>query len=933
MKASNLSLFTRILILIAFYVVGGVVGNAYTFMAGTVALVWPPFGIALAALLLFGYRFWPGVALGAAIFSIINEQFFGLGMLGTILGNTVGAVVCAYLLERFAQFDPRFERVRDVAGFVGLACLLGTTVNALFISVALSMEGGAEWPDLFDTVLAWWIPNAMAGLVVAPLILTWKNPRQEVWPWERILEGSICLAGLAAGTWVSFRSWYAYGIDSYPLAYLPYPFLVWGALRFGPGGAALGTFLVSGLAIHALLEGRGPFVMSTERESLILIGSYISVLAVTNLLLAAVAAERRRAEDYLRKSEKRYRSVVEDQTDLIWRFLPDGTITFVNEAFCRFHGKSREEIIGSKYLPMLSDEDREIPLLFFESLPRENPVIGYDQKLGLPDGRILWQQCTTRRLMDNDGNTIEFQSVAQDVTTRKQSEEEARQAEQRLRAILNSMVDGVLVADGQGNVSSFNPAAERIFARHSRDVIGRPAKELFLDGDQRTFEQYIQRHVRNGRSKPLQMDVMKKGGELVPIEVAGSEVYLGGHPLLIVVVRDISERKRIEEQFRQSQKMEAVGRLAGGIAHDFNNLIQAIIGYSNLLLTRLGPEEAPRETVEQIEKSAERAAALTGQLLAFSRRQVLKPQVICLNSIVSDMTKLLHRLIGADIELVTEMEESLGYVMADPGQLEQVLLNLAINARDAMDGRGTLTIATRNLTVEERMDGFSSEFQPGEYVCLSIRDSGCGMPPEVKSHLFEPFFTTKGPGKGTGLGLSIVFGIVKQSSGEISVWSEPGKGSCFQIFLPRREAPPKALLQETPTAIQGGAETILLVEDGEIVRAMLVEVLQSQGYRVLEAMNGEEALDIASKHHRPIHLLITDLVMPKLGGRELADRLLLLRSNLRVLYMSGYSDDEVTRYGAIGTHAAFLQKPFRPELLLSKVRQVLDEIDRAPVQN
>jgi two-component system, NarL family, sensor histidine kinase FusK len=368
----KLTTFTRVVVLIACYFVGGIVGKETSFLSGSVALVWPPAGIALAAILLFGYRFWPGVALGAVLFSFMNGTPFGFFTLGTAIGNTMGAIVCTYLLRRFINFDNAMERTRDVIGYIVLACFLGTTVNAAFNVVSLIYSGANTWDDLFATTLAWWVPNALAALVVAPIIITWATPTKTRWNFRLMAEAAICGVGLVGGTLISFNSWFVYGLQNYALAYLPFPFLIWGALRFGQRGATTGTLLVSGLAILSLLRGSGPFVTEVESDSLMLIGSYIGILGVTNMLLAAGAAERRAAERAVAESERRLRAVVEDQTDLICRFQPDGLLTFVNEAFCRFHGKPAAELIGTNFFQTLSQEDAAVPLSYINSLPRMN---------------------------------------------------------------------------------------------------------------------------------------------------------------------------------------------------------------------------------------------------------------------------------------------------------------------------------------------------------------------------------------------------------------------------------------------------------------------------------------------------------------------------------------------------------------------------------
>lgn len=429
-STSHLTTFTRVVILTAFYFLGGLLGKHAAFLSGSITLVWPPSGIALAAILLFGYRFWPGVALGAVLFALLDGVPFGFFTLGTAIGNTVGAVVCAFLLNNFIKFENQMERTRDVTGFIGLACFLGTTVNATFNVVSLIYAGAVSWNSLGPKVLEWWVPNALAGLVVAPFIIAWATPSTLHWRPKLIIEAIICGAGLVGGTLISFDSWFVYGIQNYPLAYLPFPFLVWGALRFGQRGATTGTLLVTGLGIYSLLQGRGPFMSGKQDESLMLIGSYIGVLAITNMLLAAAAAERRHAEHALKQSEKRLRAVVEDQTDLICRFDAEGALTFVNGAYCRFKGKTEAELLGTDFLEGFSEEDLAVTLCTLNALPKEEPVLSFDHHVVASDGQGVWQQYAVRRLFNESGGASEFQAVVQDITHHKQSEETLQQAKE-----------------------------------------------------------------------------------------------------------------------------------------------------------------------------------------------------------------------------------------------------------------------------------------------------------------------------------------------------------------------------------------------------------------------------------------------------------------------------------------------------------------------
>ncbi|MCD6554092.1 MAG: GAF domain-containing protein [Anaerolineae bacterium] len=391
------------------------------------------------------------------------------------------------------------------------------------------------------------------------------------------------------------------------------------------------------------------------------------------------------------------------------------------------------------------------------------------------------------------------------------------------------------------------------------------------------------------------------------------------------VRQELAERKRLEEQLLHSQKLEAVGRLAGGVAHDFNNLLTAIIGYSDLVLMSLGQNDPLYKDVEEIKKAAERAASLTRQLLAFSRKQMLQPKVLDLNATVTHMEKMLQRLIRENIELVTILDPALGHIKADPGQIEQVIMNLAVNARDAMPQGGRLTIETANVVLDENYAHQHMEVQPGPYVMLAVSDTGMGMDDETQAHIFEPFFTTKGVGQGTGLGLATVYGIVKQSGGHIRVYSEPGHGTTFKIYLPRIE---EVVESDRRAPIPGesppGRETILLVEDEDMVRDLARRVLLQRGYTVLEARHGREAFQICEQHRGPIHLLVTDVVMPLMNGRELAKRLTTLHPEMKVLYISGYTDNIIIHHGLLEPGMAFLQKPFTPAALAHKVRQALD---------
>jgi PAS domain S-box-containing protein len=526
------------------------------------------------------------------------------------------------------------------------------------------------------------------------------------------------------------------------------------------------------------------------------------------------------------------------------------------------------------------------------------------------------------------------QIVALRENSRLLAEKAARESEARFVSLVQHSSDVVTIVGGDGKVIYVSPSIERVFGYQPQQLLGRQLREfLFSDDKQRALDTMAEVAQAPGKTSSIELRARHRDQNWLHIEAVMTNLLHESNIAGIVVnARDVTERKKAEEalhdseeRLRQSQKMEAVGQLAGGVAHDFNNLLAVIIGYADMLLKRTpADDERTIRQVQEIRKAGDRAKSLTRQLLAFSRKQVLQPKVLDLNEVVHDLEKMLGRLIGEDIEMRTVLKADLGSVKADPGQIEQVLMNLAVNARDAMPDGGSLKIETDNVELNE---GYTQKHRPieaGSYVMIAVSDSGCGMSVELQSRIFEPFFTTKETGKGTGLGLSTVYGVVKQSGGAVWVYSEPGHGTTFKIYLPRVDevasvVEPRVERSKTLT----GTETVLLVEDEEAVRQLAQEVLQSNGYRVLGASNGNEAVTVAEKHDGVINLMVTDVVMPHLGGRELAERLSVTRPDMRVLYMSGYTDDAIVHLGVLDGRAAFLEKPFAPDALAMKVREVL----------
>lgn len=507
----------------------------------------------------------------------------------------------------------------------------------------------------------------------------------------------------------------------------------------------------------------------------------------------------------------------------------------------------------------------------------------------------------------------------------KRNEQALRRSEARYRSLVQSSVYGIYRSSLEGRFLDVNPALINMLGYESAEdvLLLDPEKDVFAQPEEHA--RLIEEFRRRGRLDGIEMKWKRKDGRAITVRISGRAVTSADEPadVLEAIAEDVTERRVLEDQFRQAQKMEAVGRLAGGVAHDFNNLLMVISGYAEVILANLDLDDPLHEKGRAIQQAADRATTLTRQLLAFSRKQLLELKVVDVNTIVEDMERLLRPLIGENVNLTTKLATDAGHTRADAGQLEQVLMNLVVNAKDAMPNGGKLTITTQNVAVDESHRGGQTFIRAGNYVMLSVSDTGMGMDKETQSRIFEPFFTTKEKGKGTGLGLSTVYGIVKQTGGYVIVQSEEGRGSSFHIYLPRVEEAAETNAAPVTRGAEGGTETVLLVEDEESVRQLVRETLAAKGYQVLEAENGEAGLTSAAALNGKIDLVITDVVMPGMGGRELVKQLAQTRPETKVLYLSGYTEDAIVSEGTIESGAAFLQKPFTLQNLSRKVREVL----------
>jgi two-component system cell cycle sensor histidine kinase/response regulator CckA len=635
------------------------------------------------------------------------------------------------------------------------------------------------------------------------------------------------------------------------------------------------------------------------------------------------------AQQALRVSEERYRRIVETTDEGVMTVDRDMRLDFVNARCAEMFGYTREELLGRSVYDLLDPADREPD---DEKLQRRKQGLAetYQRRYLRKDGSELWALVRAHPLMDAEGRFEGTLAMLTDVSARRHDDE----MRSRLAAIVESSDDAILGTDLEGNITAWNRGAERLYGYSREEMVGQSLSLLVPPEGERDHLRVMGRVLRGEAVHHQEATRRRKDGTLVEVSLTVSPIRdrVGRILGLSKIAHDLTEKRRADaqlasmrEQLWLSQKMEAIGNLAGGVAHDFNNLLSVILSYTALALEELKPGEALHDDLSEVEKAAQRAASLTQQLLAFGRRQILAPQVLDLNHSVRGLEKILRRVLGEHISLALHLESKLGQVYADPGQIEQVLMNLVVNARDAMPDGGMLTIETLNVELDASYAAQHVEVTPGEYVMVAVTDSGVGMDAATRARMFEPFFTTKEPGRGTGLGLSTVFGIVKQSDGHIWAYSEPGEGTTFKVYLPRSDgAQHPVTATPPPSPPRRGTETVLVVEDDPAVRTIVQTILRRQGYNVLEGQNGGDALLICEQYGGRIDLLITDVVMPRMNGRQLATRLASIRPELKVLYISGYTEDTIVHHGILDAGIAYLAKPITPEALARKVRDVLD---------
>jgi PAS domain S-box-containing protein len=636
----------------------------------------------------------------------------------------------------------------------------------------------------------------------------------------------------------------------------------------------------------------------------------------------------RRAERTLRETEQKLRLMATNMKEMVLAYDMDRRLIFANPAVETLTGYRTAELEQAGFINWIHPDDRARMLGYWEGLFQGTAYENEEYRLVARDGRTKWASATWGPMRDAAGRQIGVQGSERDITERKLADEALRESERRFRGLLEHVQLAAAIFDLHANYVFVNDYALAITGWTRDEMIGHHSTE-FLPAEQREqFVEFAESLRQTGEPSHWfsERQMLTKDGKWRWLQI--NNVVLrdseGRATAVASLGADVTEHRALQEQYLQSQKLESLGTLAGGVAHDFNNLLTVINGYSDIVLDSLGEQDAVRPKIDQIRKAGARAAELTQQLLAFSRRQISQPRPLDLNRMIDESAAMFRTLLGEDIELTIDLGESLGQVLADSGQIHRVFMNLLANARDAMPDGGKLAIRTMSVAISAGSLAEHPEVIPGPYVLLVVSDTGMGIDEQTRVHLFEPFFTTKGPGKGTGLGLPTVYGIVKQSGGWIWVSSEVSKGTTFTIYLPRIEAEAATAAEKPPAAAKGGNnQTVLVVEDQDAVRRLAASILKSAGYRVLSAADGSEALALEAQHHGPINLALTDVVLPGMTGKQLADRLKVVRPEIKVLFTSGYPRDVIADRGVVDRDVAYLAKPYSPEELAAKVREVL----------
>lgn len=922
------------------YAASGLAGMQLPHYVGRFTLFWMPAGFAVAALWRWGVNLWPGVFLGSLFISVAYHDVWPMGTF-TAAANTLGAVACVHLLRRW-KFDPSFRRFRDLL-VIALAASGGMLACASFGSWCQHLFGR---PDAGDLWLMWWQSDTTGVLLLTPLLLT-AGPESWKIIQNRRREFLLCLAGTMALGGLLLWS------DRRALTFLAMIPPVWGAMRFGSFGTALAVFLIGGCAILSVALDVGQLALAGPGAGLLDVSLFLAAVLVLSWLVYALQNERDRQETELRGSEARYRRAEHGTNDGIWEWNITTGEEYFSTRWLEMLGYARGELAETvkSFAELIHPDDRAHAWAESSRSVREGGPFSVEMRLRRKDGTYLWVLSRAQTDREADGKTVRMTGTITDLTGRKQAEAEILASRQQLAATLDAIPDLLFETGPDSRIHQYRSPRTDLLLAPPEKFLGQLMTDFVPAETAGVIREALREALAHGRSLGRQYCVpLTQGLRWFELSIARKPAGPGQEPRFIIIARDITERKALDEQLRQNQKLEVVGQLAGGVAHEYNNLLTAILGHAALLQQGGSVTVEQKASLDQIELAGKRAAELTYQLLLFGRQQHPDKQVLDLNQVVTRMADTLGSLLGGPRQLHLDCARQPQWVCADAGMLDQILLILALNARDAMPAGGRLSIRTENgaarpgdaapnaapgPVLRRWLDPNTAVTHPGglsgEYTCLSVADQGCGMAPEILDRIFQPFFTTKDIGRCTGLGLATVHGIVLQHQGCIEVESLPGRGSTFRILLPRsretKSPPPPAPTAVPIPADQG--QTILLVEDVAPLRHLLHTILSRANYRVIECPHGDAALALWPRCRAQVDLLLTDIIMPGLvNGTELARQLRADQPDLKVILMSGYQFATPLPPSEFGPGMLFIAKPFTSSDILGAVRQQL-----APARN
>ncbi len=909
-----------------------------------IMLIWPAGGVGLTAFLLSPQRLWPALtvvfyAAGISADVLVAKRSLLTGV-GYMTGNMIESIGCTWLILRAGKSFQNFNRVREI-----LALIMGAlTINALSSCIGAGTSVMTRGASFLESWKSWYISDGLGVLVVGPFLVSWLQAK-ELWKslsWRKVAEGVGFILLWSLVCLISFKV-----IDLNPVLdfhpYLLVGLIVWPALRSGQRGVTLSILLLFVIAAvsPSITNGPSPWEPgeSTFTHRLLELQLFLGFLAVVGYFLAAGFAERLQAEKELREKE-RLLSMSQQIAHLgSWSVPLDEMTGQFSEEACSILGLPPENhpLSRDKFLNLIHVDDRPIMEKWIQDCMRGRHPSELEFRVVRPDGtiRIL---CGRGDLQpDEAGGPPVLVGSVQDVTERKLAEERLRASEEKYRAIFEQAGDYVLVLNLVGEedlvIADANESACRFHGYLREELIGHSIRQLDPEVGLQGIRKLLPR-LMAGEILRFETNHCKKDGTTFPVDVCAKLVQIAPEPPFVLSTeRDITERRRAEEvrlqleaQLRHAQRLEAVGQLAGGVAHDLNNLLTPILGYGEMLLGGIAEEDPARKPLQEIVGAGVRARDLVHKLLAFSRKQILQYKQTDLNGIIAGLDSLLRRIIPEDIHMTVIPSPASLPVTVDIGQIEQVIMNLAVNASDAMPNGGTMIIETFAIHLDETYAGERNGVKPGMYGLLAVSDTGHGMDQETRMRVFEPFFSTKGE-QGTGLGMATAYGIVKQHGGNIWAYSEPGHGATFKVYLPLTEVTmihPEDSTARVSATGQMGTETILLVEDNRQVLELSLAILSQKGYRVKTAANGQEALEVLERLEGTVDLLLTDVIMPEMNGKELYARAAEKHPGLKVLFMSGYTDNVIAQRGVLDQRVAFIQKPFSVKTLAAKVREVLD---------